>query len=138
MKEYYKTICTKLDSGQNLKLVGCKHGDWWNKSDFHLRKEEYIQSLNGADILVLEQPFLAEFYEEPFFKMISQIAYNKKHGITPQTIKKKIRDITKIWGIKEKEVKKGDPLAILAPANSSKSGHERKHLHLGIHHCLQD
>ena len=33
---------------------------------------------------------------------------------------------------KEKEVKKGDPLAILAPANSSKSGHERKHLHLGI------
>ena len=81
MKEHYKTICTKLDSGQNLKLIGCKHGDWWNKSDFHLRKEEYIQSLNGADILVLEQPFLAEFYEEPFFKMISQIAYNKNMSI---------------------------------------------------------
>ncbi len=34
-----------------------------------------------------------------------QIAYNKKHNITPQTIKKEIRDITKIWGIKEKDVK---------------------------------
>lgn len=33
---------------------------------------------------------------------------------------------------KEKEVKKDDPLAILAPANNSKSGYERKHLHLGI------
>lgn len=33
---------------------------------------------------------------------------------------------------KEKEVKKGDSLAILAPANSPKSGYERKHLHLGI------
>ena len=34
-----------------------------------------------------------------------QSEYNKKHNITPQTIKKEIRDITKIWGIKEKDVK---------------------------------
>ncbi len=34
-----------------------------------------------------------------------QIAHNKKHGITPRTIKKKIKDITKIWGIKDKNVK---------------------------------
>ncbi|MFH1712733.1 MAG: excinuclease ABC subunit UvrB [Candidatus Jacksonbacteria bacterium] len=35
-----------------------------------------------------------------------QLDYNKKHNITPQTIKRKIRDITKIWGIKEKDVEK--------------------------------
>jgi len=35
-----------------------------------------------------------------------QLAYNKKHNITPQTIHKKIQDITKIWGIKEKKAKK--------------------------------
>jgi len=34
-----------------------------------------------------------------------QIQYNKEHNITPQTIKKKIRDITKIMGIEEKDVK---------------------------------
>jgi len=34
-----------------------------------------------------------------------QLAYNKKHKITPQTIKKKINDITKALGIEEKEVK---------------------------------
>ncbi|KHO51391.1 MAG: hypothetical protein QT05_C0043G0008, partial [archaeon GW2011_AR13] len=70
MKEYYKTICTKLDSGQNLKLVGCKHGDWWNKSDFGIREKEYNELISWSDILVLEQPFLAEFYEEPFSKKI--------------------------------------------------------------------
>ncbi|MFZ2192945.1 MAG: M23 family metallopeptidase [Candidatus Moraniibacteriota bacterium] len=32
----------------------------------------------------------------------------------------------------EKEVKKGDFLALLSPANSPQSGYERKHLHLGI------
>ncbi len=35
-----------------------------------------------------------------------QLDYNKKHNITPQTIKRKIRDITKVWGIKEKDLKK--------------------------------
>jgi excinuclease ABC subunit B len=34
-----------------------------------------------------------------------QMAHNKKHGITPQTIKKRIRDITKIMGVGEKQVK---------------------------------
>ena len=34
-----------------------------------------------------------------------QIAYNKKHNITPQTIKKQINDITKLWGIDEDSVK---------------------------------
>lgn len=32
----------------------------------------------------------------------------------------------------EKEIKKGDFLALLSPANSPQSGYERKHLHLGI------
>lgn len=35
-----------------------------------------------------------------------QLAYNKKHNITPQTIKKEIKDITEAWGIKEKDVEK--------------------------------
>jgi len=81
MKEYYKTICTKLDSGQNLKLVGCKHGDWWNKSDFGIREKEYNELISWSDILVLEQPFLAEFYEEPFSKKISKIVYTQNKRI---------------------------------------------------------
>lgn len=32
----------------------------------------------------------------------------------------------------EKEIKKGDFLTLLSPANSPQSGYERKHLHLGI------
>lgn len=35
-----------------------------------------------------------------------QLEYNKKHNITPQTIKKEIKDITEAWGIKEKNVEK--------------------------------
>ncbi|MDD4995582.1 MAG: excinuclease ABC subunit UvrB [Patescibacteria group bacterium] len=34
-----------------------------------------------------------------------QAAYNKKYGITPRTIKKKIKDITKILGLEERDVK---------------------------------
>jgi len=28
-----------------------------------------------------------------------QLAYNKKHGITPQTIRKEVKDITALWGL---------------------------------------
>lgn len=34
-----------------------------------------------------------------------QLAYNKKYNITPQTIKKKIKDITKAFGLGEQKVK---------------------------------
>ena len=34
-----------------------------------------------------------------------QVAHNKKHNITPKTIKKEIKDITKIWGLKTKDAK---------------------------------
>lgn len=33
-----------------------------------------------------------------------QLAHNTAHGITPQTIQKQIHDITKIWGMKEKDI----------------------------------
>ena len=33
-----------------------------------------------------------------------QIAYNKKHNITPRSIKKKIQDITKVFGIEQKDL----------------------------------
>jgi len=35
-----------------------------------------------------------------------QMSYNKKHKITPQTIKKQVKDITKVLGIEEKDIKK--------------------------------
>ena len=38
-------------------------------------------------------------------RRVKQIAYNKKHNITPQTIRKEIKDITKIWGMKEDDAK---------------------------------
>jgi len=47
-----------------------------------------------------------------------QIAYNKKHNITPETIKKEIKDITKIWGIKDEKVK--EILAIELKASPKK------------------
>ncbi len=34
-----------------------------------------------------------------------QMSYNKKHKITPQTIKKQVKDITKVLGIEEKDIK---------------------------------